>query len=287
VTSERDGVSPGWLVCVEGIDGAGKTTAVRALGEFLRRDGAPAFVLDKATCTFTSGYVDRHMGDLRDLIWQHPPDDPFLEMGDLHWVHLQAAWYAGVAKCLVGPLLAAGRLILTDTWTHKYLAKLSMRPVDFGYVRSFFLELPRPHVVIGLRIDPAEAAARKDEIKITEAGDHEEDVARTKDAFVAYQSRLAAALEEMGEREGWRWLDVGGKSIAEVAGSMAEIVRQALPPAATGRAERASEAGIRDPERLQCRSDDGAAPSRSPNDGASDLSLRKEDARWSLGGAAW
>ncbi|MGH8883769.1 MAG: dTMP kinase [Egibacteraceae bacterium] len=114
LSAGRETAERGCFVCLEGIDGAGKTTAIAAAGEALRRRGSPVACFDKKDTGFSSAYVERHMAALRDIIWGHPPDDPYLELGDLHWVHLQAAWYSALAKRKAIPLLQAGCLVLTE-----------------------------------------------------------------------------------------------------------------------------------------------------------------------------
>ncbi len=81
----------GVFVCLEGIDGSGKTTAISTTGELLRQKGFPVVFFDKKEVGFGSSYVEEHMTALRRIIWDHPPDDPYLELGDMHWVYLQAA----------------------------------------------------------------------------------------------------------------------------------------------------------------------------------------------------
>lgn len=102
----------GVFVCLEGIDGSGKTTAVATAGELLRQEGFPVVFFDKKEIDFGSSYVEGHMTALQKVIWGHPPDDPYLELGDTHWVYLQAAWYSAVATCKVVPLLRSGHLDL-------------------------------------------------------------------------------------------------------------------------------------------------------------------------------
>lgn len=229
MTGVRAGGSPRF-VCVEGIDGAGKTTAVAALGALLRERGIDVAVVDKHDCRFASAYVDGHMTDLRRLIWGHPPEDPYLELGDMHWVHLQVAWYLAVARCAVEPLLAAGTVVLTDTWMHKFLAKLAMRPtVDLEHVRGLLAQVPRPGLVIKLGIDPAVAAARKPVIAVSEAGNDESTVELTRERFVAYQRRLAGVLDRFSRDESWESLDVTSLAVPEVAEALAGLLAVHFP----------------------------------------------------------
>ena len=224
-TTTADHTGRGWLVCLEGIDGAGKTTAAAALGRRLREQGVRAVVVDRTTTRFPSPYVDRHMSALRTLIWDHPPGDPYLELGDLHWVHLQTAWYLAVGRCVISPLVESGTLVLTDTWTHKFLGKLALRPgVDLARVRALFHDVLRPDLVIRLDIDPALAAARKPVITASEAGNHEGTVERSAAGFVAYQQRLAQVLDEFGRSEGWLVLDVSRLDMDQVVDELAALV---------------------------------------------------------------
>ncbi len=136
----------GALVCVEGIDGAGKTTAaVAGAAEVLRQRGVPTVLVDKHHLTAGSAYARRHLRALAELIWAHPADDPYLEFGDMHWVQLQAAWYAGISRCGVGVILRAEHLCMTlrgvrapeaTTTTTALLGALS----DKHHLRQEFLE---------------------------------------------------------------------------------------------------------------------------------------------------
>jgi thymidylate kinase len=221
---------------------------------------------DKSDTGFGSAYVRRHLGGLREVIWGHPPDDPHLELGDLHWVHLQAAWYSALAECRVRPALGRGQVVLADTWTHKFQAKLALRPrVDLDHVRSVFSRLPRPDLVIHLRVDPAVAARRKGAIAASEAGNHEGPADLSVGAFVAYQQQLAGVLDDFATDEGWAPLEVTGLSVAEVAEAVARTVRKHVRSGADGLA--AGGATVCGSVRRGCRDFTGSAaasPSTRP-----------------------
>lgn len=229
IDRDADPNGPGVFVCLEGIDGAGKTTAVATAGELLRQQGLPVAYFDKKDVDLGSSYAERHMTALRRLIWGHPPDDPYLELGDFHWVHLQAAWYSAVATCKVIPLLRSGHIVMTDTWTHKFLAKLSMRPgVDFGAAQSAFSRLPRPDLVIRLVIDPAVAASRKQRFTRSDSGNREGPVELSASTFADYQSRVSKVLEDFALQWGWESLDVTALSAVQVGEAVAASVTRRL-----------------------------------------------------------
>src|SRR5579875_1432549 len=178
------------FVALEGIDGAGKTSAAGLAAEELRRRGRPAIVVSRQTVGRYSAYVSAHMDALSELIWGEPPDAPYLDLGDEHWVHLQAAWYSAFARCGVAPALAEGMIVLTDTWGYKFLAKLALRPpgkVSFDRAWDVFTGIAQPDVVVHLRADPVVAAARKGKFSASETGNREGVPDLSAQAFTSYQ----------------------------------------------------------------------------------------------------
>lgn len=215
----------GALVCVEGIDGAGKTTAVAGAAEVLRQRGVPTVLVDKHHLTAGSAYARRHLRALAELIWAHPADDPYLEFGDLHWVHLQAAWYAGISRCVIDPLIGEGQLVLTDTWTYKFLAKLSLRPdVEMDRVQVAFADTRPENLAIYLEVTPEVAAVRKGRYSISESGNHEGAVDLSARGFIAYQQRLSEVLNRWAAQEGWRRIDANTGTPEQVAERVADEI---------------------------------------------------------------
>jgi thymidylate kinase len=198
-------VPKGLFVAVEGIDGAGKTTAAQVAADVLRGRGRHAIAIACGDIAQCSAYVAGHMTALRDLIWGEPPDAPYLDLGDEHWVHLQAAWYAAFARCVVMPAVAEGAIVLADTWGYKFLAKLALRPparVSFDAAWNVFHRILRPDVVVHLHADPAAAAARKPAFSGSETGNREGAPELSAAAFTDYQRNLAGVLESFAGKGG-------------------------------------------------------------------------------------
>jgi thymidylate kinase len=225
----------GLFLAVEGIDGAGKTTAVRVAAEMLRGRGRRAVVIARDEVSWRSPYVAGHMGALRDLIWGEPPDAPYLDLGDEHWVYLQAAWYAASARCAVAPAVADGAIVLADTWGYKFLAKLALRPpgrVSLDAAWNLFHSIPQPTVVVHLHADPAAAAARKITFTGSETGNREGTAELSAAAFTGYQRSLAGVLESFAGTGRWTRVDASSLSAQEVGEAVADIAEKHLGAAA-------------------------------------------------------
>lgn len=227
-------VPGGSFIAIEGIDGAGKTTAARVAAEVLRSRGRRAVAVARGDAGGCSAYVAAHMAALRDLIWGEPPDVPYLDLGDEHWVHLQAAWYSAFARCVVLPAVAEGFIVLADTWGYKFLAKLAMRPperVSFDAAWAVFGAIPQPDVVVHLHADPAVAAARKPAFSGSETGNHEGVPELSARAFAAYQRNLAEVLESFAGKAGWVCVDTSSLGAAEAGSAVADIAELHVRPA--------------------------------------------------------
>jgi thymidylate kinase len=216
----------GLFVAVEGIDGAGKTTSALVAAEALRSRGRHAVAVAREDAARCSAYVAGHLTALRELIWDEPPDAPYLDLGDEHWVHLQAAWYTAFARCVVMPAVAEGAIVLADTWGYKFLAKLALRPparVSFDAAWNVFQGILRPDLVVHLHADPAVAAARKAVFSGSETGNREGVPELSAAAFADYQRSLAEVLESFAGKGGWVCVDTSCLGVTEASSAVADI----------------------------------------------------------------
>jgi len=228
-------VRRGSFIVIEGIDGAGKTTAARVAAEALRSRGKRALALARGDAAGCSAYVARHLAVLRDLIWGEPLDAPYLDLGDEHWVYLQAAWYSAFARCVVLPAVAEGFIVLADTWGYKFLAKLALRPperVSFDAAWAVFEAIPQPDVVVHLHADPVIAAARKPTFSGSETGNRDGVPELSAAAFAAYQRDLGEVLETFAGKGGWACVDTSSLGVAEAGSAVADIAELHVRPAA-------------------------------------------------------
>jgi thymidylate kinase len=219
----------GSFIAIEGIDGAGKTTAARAAADVLRSRGKQAVAVARDDAARCSAYVAGHMAMLQELIWGEPAGAPYLDLGDEHWVHLQAAWYAAFARCVVLPAVAEGSVVLADTWGYKFLAKLSLRPqerVRFDAAWALFEDFVRPDVVVHLHADPAVAAARKPSFSGSETGNREGGPELSAAAFTGYQRDVAEVLESFARKGSWVCVDTASLGVAEVGAAVADVAEQ-------------------------------------------------------------
>jgi thymidylate kinase len=219
------------FVALEGIDGAGKTTTARTAAAVLRSEGHAAVALDRASLAGVSGYVAGHMARLRELIWGERPDAPYLELGDEHWVLLQAAWYSALSWCVVTPLLEAGNAVIADTWGQKFLAKLQLRPpgvIDVAWARAVFTAFREPDLIVHVRADPGNAAARKQGVSGSETGSGDGAPQLSQASFEAYQRQVRQVLDGFARQGGWVDLDVAALSPGEAGKALADLIRHRL-----------------------------------------------------------
>lgn len=206
----------GKFIAFEGIDGAGKTTTAQALAKRLARTSSNRVVfLQKRATEGVSVHLTEHLQKLQDALWEYPKGQPMYELGDRHWLHLMASWFAAFESCQIEPRTRDGETVLVDNWCYKFLARFSTKEEEvYRDARMSFSTIQSPDLVIWLDLAPSEAARRKGVISDTEAGRWDGCGGPARETFIEYQSRVRAALESYAAESSDRWvrLESTGKS---------------------------------------------------------------------------
>lgn len=142
------------FLSLDGIDGAGKTTQIDMLSEWLRAEGRRV-----TTCRDPGGTP---LGErLRELLLRDEPGTPIAMRAEML---LYMASRAQLVEQVIRPALAAGGVVISDRYLlanvvyQGHAGGLAVEQVRaVGLVATDAL---RPHATLVLDIDPAAAAAR-------------------------------------------------------------------------------------------------------------------------------
>ena len=130
----------GFLIVIEGIDGAGKTTHARKLVRWLRKKG----IRTRYTFEPTRGAIGRI---LEKMASKRKVD-----------VRVEALLFAADRidhlNKIIRPLLEKGFIIISDRYVHSSIAYQSITVGDQGWVKELNKFAEKPDLVILLDVDP-------------------------------------------------------------------------------------------------------------------------------------
>jgi dTMP kinase len=145
----------GCLVSIEGIDGAGKSTQIRLLGEWLRKNCIDAVILKEPT----DGVYGRQ---IRQNAAAHKHITPDEEM------RLFMLDRREDIRDNILPALEAGKLVVMDRYYQSNMAYQGARGLDPEKIEAENVQFsPVPDLVIVLDIDPAAGLSRITNIRKT------------------------------------------------------------------------------------------------------------------------
>lgn len=218
----------GILICLEGIDGAGKTTLAHSAVNILTAKGSKITFVDKKDLMFSmEPHVLTQMKHLKAGLWDYPETLQLDHLPDRYWIYTISAWYSTLKRIRIDSLLAQGISVIVDGWTYKYLARFSLKSKETAQVaREVFSTVPAPDVVINLTLDPGTAAMRKMKFKSSEAGEYDGEVGSKRDGFVSYQTKVMAVLNSLAQENRWLSLDVDAVSIEQCSLNVANLIAE-------------------------------------------------------------
>jgi dTMP kinase len=207
---------PGRLIVLEGTDGAGRSTHIALLREWLESHGfGVAHTALKRSRLAAEGLQKAKQGHT---------------LGRLAMDLFYATDFADRLENFILPALRAGFVVLTDRWVYSTIARSIVRHTDPDWIREVYRFAPLPHAVFYLKVDVAHLTARvlaRGGFDYWESGmDFQEETDIYK-SFVRYQRRLLEAFDDLALQHGMKTVDANG-SIHEVFAALKVGVRDVV-----------------------------------------------------------
>ena len=218
----------GWFIAVEGGDGAGKSTQLAAVADWLRGRGYEVVTTREPGAT-PLGSV------LRNLVL-HAQEH---RLGARAEALLFAADRADHMETVVRPALERGAVVLTDRHVDSSVAYQSggrgLKADEVAALSAFATEGVRPDLVVLLDLDPAIARARREE----RTGQPDKLEAETG----GFHERVRATFLARAKAEPGRYLVLNADQAPRIlTGAIQDRLDQLLPPSAAEAAKAAARA---------------------------------------------
>ena len=137
---------PGTLVCVEGIDGSGKSTQLALLCDWLKNTGQDVI------------FTEWNSSELISQTTKLAKKKNLLSPRTFSLLH--AVDFADRLKQVIGPALKAGFIVLADRYAYTAFARDVARGVDSEWVRKVYNFAYKPDLAVYFDIDPKESMDR-------------------------------------------------------------------------------------------------------------------------------
>ena len=189
LTSKHD--LKGTLICVEGIDGSGKSTQLTLLRDWLKNRGQDVI------------FTEWNSSELISQTTKLAKKKNLLSPRTFSLLH--AVDFADRLKQVIAPALKAGFIVLADRYAYTAFARDVARGVDPNWVRNVYDFAIKPDLAVYFDIDPKLAMERicfNRAPKFYEAG---MDLKLSNDpyeSYVIFQSRVIAEYKKMVEEYG-------------------------------------------------------------------------------------
>lgn len=206
----------GKLITIEGTDSAGRSTQMKGLREWLEVQGYGVVE--------TGWTRSELMSDAIDVAKEGH------QLNRITFTLMYAIDFADRVENQIIPALKSGFVVLADRYLYTALARAQVRGIDQEWVRALYGFAPRPDLVLYLKVSVDNLIRRVlmgDGIDYWEAGMDLNLGVDPYDSFIAYQSRLLEAFEDLGGHYGFRVID-GNRSIYEIQQDLRREIREFL-----------------------------------------------------------
>ena len=206
----------GKLITIEGTDSSGRTTQMKGLREWLEVQGYGVIE--------TGWTRSELMSDAIDVAKEGH------QLNRVTFTLMYAIDFADRLENQIIPALKSGFVVLADRYLYTALARARVRGIDEEWVRALYGFAIQPDLVLYLRVGIDQLIRRVllgDGIDYWEAGMDLNLGADPYDSFVAYQSKLLEAFEDLGRDFGFRVID-GNRSIYEIQQDLRREIRDFL-----------------------------------------------------------
>ena len=195
----------GRLFVIEGADGSGRSSSIKALSEWLE----------------ANGYAVRHMGLRRSPLLaqdiEHAKQSRLLTRTTMSLLYATDFFDQLVHEII--PALRAGYIVLADRYIYTLMARDIVRGADPAWTRNLYSSALVPDAVFYLQVDPQELVLRNFEKNSTldywESG---MDLGLARDmfeSFLAYQGLLQREFAHIQKRYGFQVVD-GNRDVTKV-----------------------------------------------------------------------
>ena len=206
----------GKLITIEGTDSSGRSTQMKGLREWLE----------------VQGYGVVETGWTRSELMSEAINIAKAghQLNRVTFTLIYAIDFADRLENQIIPALKSGFIVLADRYLYTALARARVRGIDESWVRALYGFAIQPDLVLYLKVDTETLIRRVlqgDGIEYWEAGMDLNLGEDPYDSFMAYQSRLLAAFEDLGRDFAFRVID-GDRSIYEIQQDLRREIRDFL-----------------------------------------------------------
>jgi dTMP kinase len=207
---------PGLLIVIEGTDGAGRTTQIERLREWLAIESYGVVISEWKTSKLMATAIDQ--AKERNLLNAYT------------FSLLYASDFADRLETTIIPALNAGLIVLTDRYTHTAFARDVVRGVSPDWIRRLYDFAPEPDIVFYLKM-PVEVLLKR--IISTSGLDYYEsgrDIGLSTDfyeSFKIYQRKIISEYSKMEQEFEFETIE-GTLSIDSVQNKIRKKIKEML-----------------------------------------------------------